>query len=223
VDLGLKLTRHFDDHPEQRFALLAAFALALIAWAVWRLTALFDLPEISSSSHVIGAALIALLVLTSGSTLFQRTSQNWRRSAFISLALLAAVAVWPTFGDSAPSTLWAQAAVLGLAFWASFGLLLLLTGVRTKSWRGNGPWLPAARTEAGAARLCAAQFRVIASGYAPDEVDQFLNDTKKRLESREEISRQEVDSITFTVTENGYSVRAVDGLLEDLSSHLPVE
>jgi hypothetical protein len=219
VDLGLRLTRHFEAHPEQRFALLVPAALAITAWAVWRMTALFALPEISSVSHIIGAVLIGVLVLTSGSTLFQRTSQNWRRSAFASLALLAAIAVVPAFGDSSPSALWAEAAVLGLAFWAAFGLLLLLTGVRTKAWEGNGPWYPGSSAARGPMRLCDAQFRVIANGYAPDEVDRFLSETRKRLEGGEGISQEEVDAVTFTVTENGYSIRAVDALLEDLSSH----
>ncbi len=220
MDLGLRLTRHFDAHPEQRFALLATFAVAITAWAIWRMTALFALREVSSVQHVIGAVLIGVLVLSSGSALFQRTSQNWRRSAFASLALLAAVAVVPAFGNSAPSTLWAEAAVLGLAFWASFGLLLLLTGVRTKAWQGNGPWLPTSGADIGAIRLCDARFRVIASGYRPDEVDRFLGETKKRIASGEVISREEVDAVTFTVTTEGYSVRAVDALLEDLSSNL---
>ena len=220
MDLGLRLTRHFDTHPGQRFALLVPFALAITAWAIWRMTALFELPEVSSVSHIVGAVLLGLLVLSSGSAVFQRTSQNWSRSAFASLALLAAIAVVPAFGNSAPSTLWAQAAVLGLAFWASFGLLLLMTGVRTKSWQGNGPWFPASSAEVGAIRLCAARFRVIGTGYAPDEVDRFLSETKKHLESGELLSRQQVDAVTFTVTSDGYSVRAVDGLLEELSSGL---
>jgi hypothetical protein len=220
VDLGLRLTRHFDAHPEQRFALLVLFAVAITAWAVWRMTALFALREVSSVQHIVGAVLIGLLVLSSGRTLFQRTSQNWRRSAFVSLALLAAVAVVPAFGSSAPSTLWAEAAVLGLAFWASFGLLLLLMGVRAKAWRGNGPWFPVSSAEAGVIRFCEARFRVIATGYLPDEVDRFLSDMKKRIESGEAISPDEVDAVTFTLTSDGYSVRAVDALLEDLSAGL---
>ncbi len=220
MDLGLRLTSHFDEHPEQRFALLVPVAVVLTAWAIWRMTALFALPEVDSVSHIIGAVLIGVLVLGFGSSVLLRAPTNWRRSAFLSLAILAAIAVVPAFGHSAPSTVWADAAVLGLGFWGSFGLLLLMTGIRTKSWQGNGPWF--ARTDVGdpAIKLCGATFRIIATGYAPGEVDQFLAETRQSLESGEPLSKEEIDAATFSVIANGYSVRAVDTLLEDLSSSL---
>jgi hypothetical protein len=220
VDLGLRLASHFDDHPEQRFALLVPVALALTAWAVWRMTALFALPEVDSVSHVIGAVLIGVLVLGFGNSVLLKAPTSWRRSAFLSLALLAAIAVVPAFGHSAPSAVWADAAVLGLGFWGSFGLLLLLTGIRTRSWQGNGPWFTPADVGDRAIKLCGATFRIIATGYAPSEVDQFLSDTRHSLESGERLSREEIDAATFSVIANGYSVRAVDTLLEDLSSSL---
>jgi hypothetical protein len=220
VDLGLRLTSHFDDHPEQRFALLVPVALALTAWAIWRMTALFALPEVDSVSHIIGAVLIGMLVLGSGNSVLLRSPTSWRRSAFLSLALLAAIAVVPAFGTSAPSTLWADAAVLGLGFWGSFGLLLLATGIRTKSWQGNGPWFE--RPDAGdpTIRLCSARFRIVSTGYAPAEVDRFLSDTRQSLEGGVRFSQEQIDAVTFSVIANGYSVRAVDLLLENLSSSI---
>jgi hypothetical protein len=181
------------------------------------MTALFALPEVNTVSHIIGAVLIGVLVLGFGNSVLLRAPTSWRRSAFLSLALLAAIAVVPAFGDSAPSTVWADAAVLGLGFWGSFGLLLLVTGIRTKSWQGNGPWFE--RTDGGdpAIRLCSATFRIISTGYAPAEVDHFLSDTRQSLESGELLSKEKIDAATFSVIANGYSVRAVDTLLEDLS------